>query len=522
MSGIQTARGQQKFITPLKGYTAEESSDLMEYVTGQNVGGRKRAIDTVLTGLTALSTLNEVEIDSTQRIIKKTAHGARKNDVVQFTSGANAGISIQILSCPDANTMILAANAEESIVVGDEFDIKRYVTPQYDADGSLVVVAQNGPSQYVLDGVDTEVEEDTAVPANNRPFPSKLFIEIDGVTYSVKKDTGTPSNTVSVPVEITGASGPINITAGDINVQLTDLGANFDRTRIGNGTNQWEMNASGEGLVHDQDVLDLMTDALAELQAINASTASIDTKTPALGQALAAGSVPVVLTAAQEAALTPPAAITGFATEAKQDDQIVLLTDIETALGPLSLEATQLLVRAAVESMDTKTPALGQALAAASVPVVLTAAQLTTLTPPAAITGFATEVTLAALSAKIPASLGIKTAANSLSIAPASDAIFTTSQTPQGTLTFATDNPTNAGVTTFTVPAGAKRMVIANNAGATNADRVRVGNAAVAPDWGTETGFLLGVGSFTSELPAATVQIRAETATANVTIMYFY
>lgn len=47
----------------------------------------------------------------------------------------------------------------------------------------------------------------------------------------------------------------------------------------------------------------------------NASLSSIDGKTPALGQALAAASVPVVLTAAQVSTLTPPAAITGFATE---------------------------------------------------------------------------------------------------------------------------------------------------------------------------------------------------------------
>lgn len=40
---------------------------------------------------------------------------------------------------------------------------------------------------------------------------------------------------------------------------------------------------------------------------------------------------------------------------------------------------------ASLTSIDTKTPALGQALAAASVPVVLTAAQLTTLTPLASI-----------------------------------------------------------------------------------------------------------------------------------------
>jgi hypothetical protein len=54
-------------------------------------------------------------------------------------------------------------------------------------------------------------------------------------------------------------------------------------------------------------------------------------------------------------------------------------------------ETTLGTVHGHVDSIDTKTPALGQALAAASVPVVLTAAQLTTLTPPAAITGFATS-----------------------------------------------------------------------------------------------------------------------------------
>lgn len=41
----------------------------------------------------------------------------------------------------------------------------------------------------------------------------------------------------------------------------------------------------------------------------NASLSSIDTKTPALGQALAAASVPVVLTALQVTALTPPTTV---------------------------------------------------------------------------------------------------------------------------------------------------------------------------------------------------------------------
>lgn len=92
----------------------------------------------------------------------------------------------------------------------------------------------------------------------------------------------------------------------------------------------------------------------------NTSLSSIDTKTPSLGQALAAASVPVVLTAAQLATLTP---VSGGATAALQ-------TSGNTSLS----------------SIDGKTPALGQALAAASVPVVLTAAQLATLTPVTSVT----------------------------------------------------------------------------------------------------------------------------------------
>jgi hypothetical protein len=84
--------------------------------------------------------------------------------------------------------------------------------------------------------------------------------------------------------------------------------------------------------------------------ATDASVASIDSKTPALGQALAAASVPVVLTASQLTTLTPPAAITGFATSAKQDTIIGhvdgiegLLTTIDSDTGIIATEVAGLL-----------------------------------------------------------------------------------------------------------------------------------------------------------------------------------
>jgi hypothetical protein len=152
---------------------------------------------------------------------------------------------------------------------------------------------------------------------------------------------------------------------------------------------------------------------------------AINAKIPVQGQALAAASVPVVLTAAQITTLTPQTnvltdaqlratpvpvsgtvAVTGVATAANQTttntalSTLITQTDgIEGSLTaidnktptlvsgrqPVDVGASVLPTGAATETtlaaVNTKIPAQGQALAAATIPVVLTAAQITTLTP---------------------------------------------------------------------------------------------------------------------------------------------
>lgn len=122
----------------------------------------------------------------------------------------------------------------------------------------------------------------------------------------------------------------------------------------------------------------------------NASLTSIDGKTPALGQALAAASVPVVLTASQLTTLTPLTSVTvtqatGTNLHTVVDSGSITVTSSGLPTGA-STSALQTSGNASLASIDTKTPALGQALAAASVPIVLTAAQLTTLTPLTSVT----------------------------------------------------------------------------------------------------------------------------------------
>jgi len=92
-----------------------------------------------------------------------------------------------------------------------------------------------------------------------------------------------------------------------------------------------------------------------------------------------------------------------FATSAKQDTAQASLQNIdnntsaaEGYLADINDDTNN--IRTSTASIDTKTPALGQALAAASVPVVLTAAQLSTLTPlsTVAVTGPVTDTELRA------------------------------------------------------------------------------------------------------------------------------
>lgn len=136
---------------------------------------------------------------------------------------------------------------------------------------------------------------------------------------------------------------------------------------------------------------------------------------------------------------------------------------------------------AAIKTDVDKIPSQGQALAAASMPVVLPAAQVTTLTPPAAITNYANETggNLAAIKAdtdKIP-SLGSAAATSSVPV---------------------TDSRTSLGSAKTTVTTAGTRVQLGTNtcssitikALSTNTGLIYVGTSTVA----SSNGFQLSAG----------------------------
>lgn len=146
-----------------------------------------------------------------------------------------------------------------------------------------------------------EVYRDSVTEANSKPMPSGMYFIKDSVVTPVLLDTTTPANTMSLPVtlvDVTGVPATINVTTGDLNVEISHDGVahSWDSTRIGDGTNLMAVNATNEALVHD-------TDAIAQLVLVNAKDFATETTLSAL-------------------------AAVDFATEAKQDAEIALLTTI--------------------------------------------------------------------------------------------------------------------------------------------------------------------------------------------------
>ena len=469
MSGIKGFPSQEKLVGKLGSYDWQQVQTQMEFVTAQKSQSKKIGLDTIGNGVfRTTATPKSVAslpsaLDEQKRVLISTAHGALPGDMIRFeATSANPHFEAAVLSCPDADTMILGSTLPNTPVVADNFYVLRYITSRFSDDGSQIT--SQGPLQYVLDNVVASVTEDTATPANNKPLPVKLM----------------------------GTTGPINITAGDLNVQLSDQGANPDVTRIGDGTKQLGITASNEAKVSDAaqatamatlNAKDFATSAkqdaqtalLTTLAAEDFSTAALQTANntligavtetaPAsdtassglngrlqrvaqrltsliallptsLGQKTMANGLAVTIASDQTAVPASQSGTwnitnvsgtvslpTGAATAANQSSELTLIGAV-TETAPASDTASSGLngrlqrIAQRLTSLIALVPAsLGSKTGAASFSVVLASDQVLPLP-----TGAATETTLAAASAKLPATIGQKAMAASLAVTMASD-----------------------------------------------------------------------------------------------------
>lgn len=288
----------------IKGFPSQSKLTGQKFNTVTPLGSDRHGIDVAskaifpITGTSETPTAVNIILDTVtsknqMHITFGAPHGLREGDVLRFDSGGLASVEAPVTDIPSTTTVVIPMIL--SNVLTSTCLFMRYVTLTLNSAGSLVTTS--GPIEYLLDSVATQVEIDTATPANNKTLPTGIFFEKDGVQTQVIEDTGTPSNNAPLPVKMTSITGDINITANDLNVQTSHIGATPDSVRVGDGTNEMAVNASLEALVHD-------TDTLAELVLIDAKLpATLGSKADALSLAVTQSTEDKAVLAAMSAKL---------------------------------------------------------------------------------------------------------------------------------------------------------------------------------------------------------------------------
>ncbi len=183
------------------------------YITAEPIRQKQHGMSVEAHSWVRVVGTDATESGTTTTILKATSHAAIVGDVIRFTGGALSGQEVKVLSV--ATNFITLAETLSVAPGTDAFQILRHKYPIINADGTQQVApVTTGPLQYTKDGVTTLVSEDTAVEANSRPLPVKLM----------------------------GVTGPVNITAGDLNV---DLDHTLSSIKIGDGTDIMLVNTDG-------------------------------------------------------------------------------------------------------------------------------------------------------------------------------------------------------------------------------------------------------------------------------------
>lgn len=117
-------------------------------------------------------TVGSATLVNGQVVIGDVGTVAEVGDFFRATEGPLQFLEIPITSVA-TNSFTIATTILP--LVNDDFYIMRRVTQLTDDTGSQIVTVNQGPIQFVLDNVDTEVEEDTVVPANSIPLPVKVL-----------------------------------------------------------------------------------------------------------------------------------------------------------------------------------------------------------------------------------------------------------------------------------------------------------------------------------------------------------
>ena len=257
-----------------------------------------------------------------------------------------------------------------------------------------------------------QVSVATALPAGTNAIGS-----ITNTAFTA--NAGTNLNTSALALESGGnlatLAGTVASSKVNVNISSGNITGFATSTIQTNGTQKSQIvDGSGNVIASTSNALNVsVANSSIAVTATNLSTniSEFGGSAVTIGTQTAANSMPVTLPSAVIASLQQPTLQSGSTTAVTQATASNLNATVvnggtfavqdsttETNTGTTATNTTTIagaitssVMQSNIKQVGGSSFALGQQLAAASLPIVLTASQLTTLTPPAAITGFATS-----------------------------------------------------------------------------------------------------------------------------------
>lgn len=292
----------------------------------------------------------------------------------------------------------------------------------------------------------------------------------DGVMELVEKNTINPLDTVAVPVEIVSASGQeMQFTInGDVIASISANGVSYSSIRVGDGSGNYVgVTVDKEALSYDAK-LKAVIESFDSVSGSNTLSVNSPTANTVLSDIYAR--LGNILTQETSSATTLG---TVTSTAAKQDDQTALLTTISAV--PFATSVKQDDQTTAINGVTTAVNAVSTALGDVAKEVTLdkvnTAIGKQDDTSATTDTGTFSLIALfkrslekmTALALQLPASLGAKLSAASVSITPATDAVFNISSSVASSGSQSKGTVPSGTAVTVSAPVGAIGFILKNS-----------------------------------------------------------
>lgn len=193
-------------------------------ITGNRIGSKRFALDTIASASAYLVASDTAEASSTVDTINATGHSAKVGDFIQFTSGNLTGQTVGIETV-STDSFTLSQSLTEAPGLGDGFDILRIVFLRISSTGAVTVVAGSG---WDTSGLALETGGNLAAAATSLAL---LDNAVAGSELQVDIVASLPAGTNGIG-KLTSNSG---VDIGDVTINNT-TGANAVNIQDGGNT----------------------------------------------------------------------------------------------------------------------------------------------------------------------------------------------------------------------------------------------------------------------------------------------